>query len=495
MSENQLSEIAAFLAEPASYLHSPVSVSISETHASVVALSGPLVFKVKKPVNFGFLDYSTLERRRHFCEREVELNRRLCPGVYLGVVAIVRNGGRLRFAPIDSADSVVEYAVQMRRLDNQFFLSTLLDRGQVTEDEVKRVADVLIEFYERQPPVAVSASKYETRLHETVLENWRGCAQLARGRLGTCCGVLCDYGSRFIASHGELIRQRVESGWIRDGHGDLRPGHVHLSPDGVRIYDCIEFNDELRVIDAAEDAAFLSMELAYAGRWDLSQLFVERMSGFLGDGHLLTLFDFYHSYRAAVRAKVAMLLAADARSPESRRRECIVEGNRYLQHSFRFALFGSKPTAVVVMGQIATGKSTLATGLGDILGWPMRSSDRVRKELAGLPLERRPDEPVRRQLYSPSMTEQTYSQLIQLARGDVAAHHGVILDATFGRRVFRDQLFRELPSDCQRHSGMRSARACATGSKPPGRSLMPGWKTLTSYKGDMRLRSNCNAVR
>jgi aminoglycoside phosphotransferase family enzyme len=432
-------EIADFLADPASYPYPVKSVVLVETHASIVALAGPLVYKVKKPVNYGFLDYSTPDRRRYFCEREIELNRVLCPDVYLGVVPVVRCGGRLKFDPSGVGDDVVDYAVHMRRLEEAHFLSSRLDRGNFEESDIQRVANVLVAFYKRQPCSSNSIGPSLESLRATVLDNLQRCVEAAAVFPDSSYRALRDYAERFLATRSALLQRRIDEGWVRECHGDLRPDHVHLAPDRVRIYDCIEFNDALRVIDVAADVAFLSMELAFVHHWTLSTFLLTQIAEGLRDHDMRKLVDFYHCYRALVRAKVLILLAAGVNSGDAARRHHEAKSRKYVQLALRFALFGSLPIALVVMGPVGSGKSTLAAALGDSLGWPVLSSDRVRKGLAELPLHERADAATRQALYSESFSRRTYRRLTEMVR-ESSEHHGAVIDATFGRRAARDEL-------------------------------------------------------
>lgn len=435
-----MSELLAFLGSPESYAHAPVSVELVQTHGSIAALAGELVYKVRKSVNFGFLDYSTLERRRHFAHREIELNRRLAPTVYIDVLPIVRRSGRLAFGAPDSAEEAVEYAVHMHRLKEEWFLSSLLAHNQVAPSHVWRILDALVPFYQSSPP---SPGGSRERIRHAVIGNLDLCAKALGPVLpAPSYAALRRHGENFIAGYAELFNRRVAEGWIRDGHGDLRPMHIHLAPERVSIYDCIEFNDNLRCIDVAADVAFLGMELAFARRWDLSELFLTEMGARLDDADMPRLLPPYQCYRAAVRGKVAWLLAQEVEVAKDRRSAAMDESKAYFQLALRYALFGSRPVVLCVMGCVGTGKSTLAGVLAEHLGWAVISSDRVRKELAGIDLHARVQGARREELYSASSTARTFARLTELALEELEKHRGVVLDATFGRRAMREQIER-----------------------------------------------------
>ncbi len=431
--------LAAFLQDPASYAHGPAHVEIIQTHASYVALAPPLVFKVKKPVNFGFLDFSTLERRRHFCEQEVLLNRRLCPDVYEGVVPIVERDGRLAFG---GEGEVVEYAVRMKQLADGFFLNQLLARGQVRNAHLDRVVEKLRAFYAAETPTAEAAAwGRPERLKISTDENFAQTEGYAGTLLPRPAFDALRYATdRFYDRHARLLSRRRAGGRILDAHGDLHLEHVHITPEAVSIYDCIEFNERLRFIDVANDVAFLAMDLDFNGRPDLADAFVRRMAEALHDPDLPALVDFYKGYRAYVRAKVEGLRSDEPEVPEAERQASRERAGRYFRLALRYAVAGSKPLVVVVMGRVGTGKSTLARALADALGWEVLSSDRTRKERAGLPLFERGSEAQRAELYAQPRTDDTYTALCRGAVERAGRRQGVVLDATYGCRRHREAL-------------------------------------------------------
>jgi len=429
----------SFLLDPHSYPHRPRSVRLVQTHASLVFFAPPYVYKVKKPVNFGFLDFSTLEKRRHFCEREVALNRRLSPHAYLGVVPISRHDGGFVFG---EGGPVVEYAVQMRRLANGHFLHQLVERGEATRGDLNRIVRVLKRFYESQTPTGeIEDWGRIARLRVSTDENFRQTREFVGRTLSRAAfEALRRYTDRFYARHAQLFASRLRERRIRDCHGDLHLEHIHLTPRALQIFDCIEFNDRFRYVDVANDAAFLAMDLDYEGRPDLSRHFAARMASALDDDGMPRLMDFYKCYRAYVRGKVESLHSVAPAAPEAERREAAERARRYFRLALQYAVAGSRPLALVVMGRIASGKSTLARALGAELGWEVLSSDRLRKELAGLPLHQRSGPDARQRLYSAAMTRQTYRRLLAAAEARMRQGHSVILDATFARREYRDWL-------------------------------------------------------
>ena len=430
--------LLAFLLDRRSYPHRPRSVRLVETHASYVFAAPPFVYKVKKPVNYGFLDFSTLEKRHHFCEREVSLNRRLCPDVHLGVDPIFRCKGRLTF---EGRGEVVEYAIRMRKLDASYFLSRLLKRNEVGSGELDRIVSALTAFYESQKPTdsIVKWGRVE-KLKISTRENFRQVTSFLGSTISTpAFQAIRFYTDDFYRRHARLFESRVRERRIRDCHGDLHLDHIHITPTQLSIYDCIEFNDRFRYLDVASDVAFLAMDFDFQGRWDLSHYLTSRIAASLNDLAMLKLMDFYKCYRAFVRGKVESIQTRGAAMHRSG-----AHPRRYFRLALRYAMAGSTPMVVIVMGRVASGKSALAEALGRELGWRVFSSDRTRKELAGVPLYGREKTAVRRRLYSKAMTNRTYKSLARQAVRCADEKHGVILDATYSSRQHREQLTREL---------------------------------------------------
>ncbi len=428
------SRLLAFLRDPASYPHRPRELREIHTHASLVFVVPPFVYKIKKPVDFGFLDFSSLEKRRHFCHREVELNSRLAPGIYLGVETITRQPSGFSFG---GDGPPVEVAVRMRELPPGGFLHELLRNGTAGQPELDRVARVLADFYQKQPP-SPEIARWGTieNLRISTDENFSQTrAFIGRTLTPAAFDAIRAFTTHCYDSLAELFARRVAGGWIRDCHGDLHLDHIHITGDTTHIYDCIEFNDRFRHIDVASDVAFLAMDLDHHGHPELARFFVRRTAGLLDDPELERLMDFYKCYRAYVRGKVEGFRAENEASAPA-----ADLARRYFRLALQYAVCGSFPQALVFMGRVATGKSTLARALARELGWPRISSDERRKHLAGAPPHQRGSEAERRALYAPEMTSRTYDSIIREARDTIRAGHGIILDATFSKREHRDRL-------------------------------------------------------
>src|SRR5207248_1272149 len=290
--DRQSQELVSFLESPASYPHGPREVRSIQTHISWVFTASPFVFKVKKAVNFGFLDFSSLENRRHFCEHEIELNRRLCPEVYLGVVPIYRTGSDFSF---EADGEVAEYSVKMRQLPRGWFLSELLAKGLVGKKEINRVIWSLHRFYESEKPSReIEEWGMPEKLKVSTDENFTQVESFVGKTITPATfEAIRRFTSSFYIANEKLFRDRIRQHRIRDGHGDLHLDHIHLTPESTTIFDCIEFNDRFRFIDIANDLAFLAMDFDFEGRSDLGNLLLQTAAREFGDPEMLDVSDFY----------------------------------------------------------------------------------------------------------------------------------------------------------------------------------------------------------
>ena len=322
-----------------------------------------------------------------------------------------------------------------------------MQHDQVTTKDLDRIVSKLKDFYEAERPTQkitkwgrIKTLKIST---DENFDQTRAFIGITISRAAFSAIVL--YTAVFYTRNAQLFQSRLRGHRIRDCHGDLHLEHVHLAPKALSIYDCIEFNDRFRYIDVANDVAFLAMDFDHHNRPDLSREIVAGMADALGDSQMLRLVDFYKCYRAYVRGKVESFHQARAEVPESEKKKTRMQARRYFRLALRYALCGSKPTVLIVMGRIASGKSTLAQALGRELGCEVISSDRVRKQRARVPLYER-DEKSARRLYCEAMTKETYKTLFECAASQLDRNAIVILDATFGRRHHRDELSRLLDS-------------------------------------------------
>jgi aminoglycoside phosphotransferase family enzyme/predicted kinase len=414
------------------YPHNPDAVELRQTHISYVLLAGDYVYKIKKPVRFAFLDYSTAEKRRHFCEEEVRLNRRLAPAVYLGVVAVVQDRGQFVLREsLRQGEQVFEYAVKMRRLPERHFLARRLQEGKAQKRDFDRIAGKLANFYASAP--SDQAARYGSpeairlRLEDNMKE-----VEPFTGETLTLeeFSRIQDYNNSFFARCGDVLGTRVRDGRVREGHGDLRAEHICLEDDPV-IFDCIEFSEQFRYCDAASEIAFLAMDVDYLGAPLLSDHFVASFQNLTQDPELLRLLPLYKCHRACVRGKVESLKSQEGEVAENERQEAKSRARRYFHLAYRYASPPCSPALLIVCGLVASGKSSLARTLGERTGYQVLNSDVVRKQLAGIGLTTHPTQEYGRGIYDEDFNSLTYSELLRQTEECLTSGRGVIVDATF----------------------------------------------------------------
>jgi aminoglycoside phosphotransferase family enzyme len=317
------------LLEPKAFLHKPEKVELVQTQMSLIYLTGEFVYKVKKPVNLGYLDYTTLEKRHFFCRRELELNRRLCPDAYLAVVPIVKENGELR---MEGQGEAIEYAVKMRQLPQGRMMDVLLSRGQVTLEMVESVAERLAGFHQKAATnQEIAAFGKLNVIRQNCDENFVQTEKyVGLTILRAKYERIRDYTNDFIESKAGLFEKRVGEGRIRDCHGDLHAAHVCFTDD-ICIYDCIEFNDRFRYCDVTSELAFLAMDLDRYQRPGLSRHLVDSYVGLSHDEELLTLLNFYKCYRAYVRGKVEGFKLDDPLISQSEKMKALETARSYFQ--------------------------------------------------------------------------------------------------------------------------------------------------------------------
>lgn len=326
------------LLRPAAYPHPVEKVQLVQTHISFVLLAGDFVYKFKKPVDFGFLDFSTLEKRKYCCEQELLLNRRLSPDIYLGLVHVGEDNGRLK---LDGGGDIVEYGVKMKRMPEERMMVRIIERGELVPDHIQSLVDVLVPFYERaEHSREIDRFGTAEAVAVNVLENFEqtegfiGNGALSRDQFDQISAY-----ARLVLAREDLFLSRIKQGRIRDCHGDLYSANICLA-DKVYIYDCIEFNQRFRYCDVASDVAFLAMDLDFHGLDQLSILFIDRFCEKSGDNDLQKLLDFYACYRAYVRGKIGLFTAADPAVEPAVKEKNLASAAKYFALAHRYALKG-----------------------------------------------------------------------------------------------------------------------------------------------------------
>ena len=324
--------------DPGFYPHPVEAVGFIETHISSVFLTGAFAYKLKKPMDFGFLDFTSIDLRRHFCEREVELNRRLAPSVYLRVEPLTLKGTSVR---LGGPGPVVDWVVVMRQLDQSLLGPEVLRRGELTAQKIESVVDTLVPFYQRArtgPDVDEFGNKETVKFNTD--ENFEQTADNVGSALSQSqYDQIRSFTNQFYQGEGDIFRRRVDEGWVRECHGDLHLGNIFFEDPPV-IFDCIEFNDRFRCSDVAADLAFLVMDLDFQKVPELARLVVERYVERSPDPGVLDLVDFYCCYRAYVRGKIACLTMADPGIGAAVRNQQVDLARRYFELAHLYATDG-----------------------------------------------------------------------------------------------------------------------------------------------------------
>lgn len=323
------------LLNPDVFDHPAEDVKLVQTHISYVVLAGEYVYKFKKPVDFGFLDFTTLEKRHHCCEQELLLNRRLSPAIYVDLITVCEENGAFN---LNGSGAVVEYGVKMVRMPEDRMMINMIQAKQLGKEHVDALIDVLVPFYQNAERNAeIDNFGKADAVAVNVLENFDQTKDFVDGPALSQdqYNKISTYAREFLGRK-ELFEQRLKEGRIRDCHGDLYSANICLA-DEVYIYDCIEFNQRFRYCDVASDIAFLVMDLDYHGLTDLSKYCIERFSEVSKDDGLRDVLDFYKCYRAYVRGKIGLFTAADPAVDENVRASCIKGAAQYFQLALKYA--------------------------------------------------------------------------------------------------------------------------------------------------------------
>ncbi len=328
-------QVIEALMTPQAYDENPGPIELVQTHISFVFLTEKYVYKVKKPVNFGFLDFETLEKRRFFCEKEMELNRRLCPDMYLEVAAINQKGRNIK---INGEGETVEYALKMRRLPQDKIMTKLLEEGKVDAKLIDQIAKIIAEFHAK---AETNKQINEIGSLATVKTNWDENFEQTRNVIGKTISpeefrLISDKVGSFIKNNKMLFDKRTAEGKVRDCHGDIHSGNIFIA-DKIYIFDAIEFNERFRYSDVAADMAFLAMDLDFKGRADLSEFFVKKYIQYSKDTELLKLLPFYKCYRAYVRGKVVGFKLGDPNVCDKEKAKATQEAKAYMKLAAKYS--------------------------------------------------------------------------------------------------------------------------------------------------------------
>jgi aminoglycoside phosphotransferase family enzyme/predicted kinase len=422
------------LQSPECYPHAVTEIRLLETHISWVLLAGEFAYKIKKPVDFGFLDFSTLAKRQFFCHEELRLNRRFAPGLYLDVINIAGSPQH----PVFGSTPAFEYAVKMQRFAEQDVLEHVLERGELTRQHLQLLAKRLAEFHAELPPCKSEAGYGNPeQVAAPATQNFQQLASLLNA----------SYSARLQNLHAEsetefqrcqpLFAQRLQTGKVRECHGDLHLGNLVLLDGQPSPFDCIEFNPELRWIDVINDLAFLLMDLQHRQRPDLAYACLDAYLQASGDYAGLAVLRFYLGYRAMVMAKVSVIRARQLDEPAD-----LTQCLSYLNLAEQLYL-PAKPALIITYGLPGCGKTTVSQIVLENYQVIRLRSDVERKRLFGLSAEQSSDSAIPGGIYTQEATQRTYQHLLDVSRQILQSGFSVIVDAAFLKVVERAQ-FRQL---------------------------------------------------
>jgi aminoglycoside phosphotransferase family enzyme/predicted kinase len=416
------------LLRPAAYPHQTLAeITVVETHISWIFLTGSSAYKLKKPVNLGFLDFSTLERRHHFCLEELRLNRRLCPDLYLEVLPVTCTEKSIR---IGGRGKVIDYVIRMVQFDRNQEIDTLLRQNSLPPEQINQAATMIAAFHTsipRSDPASVYGNP--ELLLERMLENLDLTEEAAR-TIEERCAIerIRHWTTTELRRLTGMLRERKALGMVRECHGDMHTGNMVLIDGQIRIFDCIEFNPALSVIDIVSDTAFLFMDLIHAARPDLAWRFLNGWLSGSGDYEGLRVLRFYCVYRAMVRAKVTSIRLVQENDP-AEKAATFTEHLSYVNLAETFCQ--QRPAQLVITcGVSGSGKSIISARLAEAGGFIHIRSDVERKRLFGLKSTEK-SKWTRSDIYTPEATQKTYDTMLAAASAAIEGGYPVIVDATF----------------------------------------------------------------
>jgi aminoglycoside phosphotransferase family enzyme/predicted kinase len=420
------------------YPHNPAEIELIETHISYVFIAGDIVYKVKKPLKFDFLDFSSLEKRKFYCEEELRLNRRLAPDTYLDVAAISRDArGNIT---LGEGIEIIDYAVRMKKLPSDRMLKTLLLKGLVDKEIMDNVARKIAAFHQQaQTGGPIDAMGGIKNIRRNLEENFAETINYINITIPEYqYKFIKDYAEKFLVEKKALFKKRVADHKIRDGHGDLHLEHICIA-DEIIIFDCIEFNERFRCGDVAQDVAFLTMDLDFNGYPQHADTFVQSYIKHSGDADLLILLNFYRCYYAYVRGKVISFRLNQKELQEFERGEIKKNAARYFDLAYTYAARLDKPVLILTAGLMGSGKSYQARALAARFGADIIRTDLLRKELFNIKPTDRRYEDFGQGIYSDDTSRLVYEKTYDLAAQKIKQGKAVIIDASFKKRVERQK--------------------------------------------------------
>jgi aminoglycoside phosphotransferase family enzyme/predicted kinase len=437
----QEAELIQHLEKPRVYPEASDKVRIKQTYISIICLTGKYAYKFKKPVNYGYLDYTTLEKRKFFCEEEVRLNRRFSPDLYVGVVSLTYERDADTLA-LEGNGEIIDYAVKMKEVPQQFIMTERIKQGDIDTHTIREIIRNILPVYRDAPRnERIASYGHMSNIRRNTDENFQQTESMVGNTISKEDFVFIQRQTeQFYEKNSWLFEKRVTERRIVEGHGDLRPGNIFIT-DKILVFDCIEFNERFRCLDLAEDIAFLAMELDFLNQCSLSAQFIRWFALAADDIDLLRLVTFYKCYRAYVRGKVLSFSLEDETLAQEDKKKAHTNAIAYFHLSRGYAgnllnryMAFDLPLLIIMSGLSGEGKSYIAKSLQDMFEARLFRSDEVRQELFGSS-----DLSDRRVRYSQLNRHRVYRELFQRAEASLRSGISCILDATFGDKELRIQ--------------------------------------------------------
>lgn len=422
------------------YDHPAPKLALIETHIAWVILTGKYAYKIKKPVNFGFLDFSTLEKRKYYCEEELRLGQQFSSEIYLAVVPIT---GTKEQPQINGAGPVLEYAIKMHEFPQENLLSSLLKRGCLTENRIEQLGELIAEFH-KKAPIAPKASRFglPKEVHAPTQQNFEQIAPL----LSKASDIkqlerLTAWADQQFEQHQPLLQERKKQGFIRDCHGDLHLANIIIYNNKLVLFDRLEFNEDLRWTDVIADLAFLMMDLTEKKQTNFSNQLVNTYLYYTEDYQGLALLPYYLSYRAVVRAKIALFRLKQEGLNNEEKKEIQHAYYNYIKLA-EFYTYPSKPCLLITHGLSGSGKTTIAKNAVKYCGAIQINSDIIRKNLFNILLHASSNSKLNSGIYTVRATKKTYKKLENLAKIIINAGFTALVDASFLQHTQRTVFYK-----------------------------------------------------